>query len=242
MHQVAERGMASGAGVGLSAHHHQLPASGREPLARRPARHRERQVAEQHDHDLRDQDLLGERDGDLPGKARHEIEVAPDQGAVQTRRRIGGEADVGIDEEQGSVPRQCRQLMAGMLLAVPPRRQRSAAREPDAGVRPGPLRHDGGGRVGRSVIEDDHLDVRVPLGQRAVQGGRDVAGLVAGRDQDRDPWHVAPARSARRAEHREVHRGHARVEQGQRQRRDGERDEEGRDHEARSARNEPSGT
>ena len=146
--------------------------------------------------DHRDHETFGEGPGFLTREAAGEPDLGPlRHESRHAAQRIGRQAHIGIDEDQQRVPRQMRQMPAGMLLARPARRQRRRRLHPDAGVGDGA--HDIRRSVGRVVVEHDDFQIHVAVCQHGVDGGSDLVRLVAGGDQDGDRrFHAAHRRRA----------------------------------------------
>ena len=142
-------------------------------------------------------------DGALPGIGRDQVEAVPAEQVDGGGDRAGRQHDVGVEEDQDVAARVggVGELLAGVRLAQPAGRQRSAGEDPRAEPA-----GDVAGAVGRAVVEHEHLGDPV-LGQRGRQAGADPRRLVAYREQHRHPLRTGPGRRVGPAQQRGVHRG-----------------------------------
>ena len=91
---------------------------------------------------------------------------------------------VGILEEEPIAGRGLGAVPARPVLSDPARRERRRIHPTDLGR--ASIDH-ARGPVGRAVLHDEDLQVRIVLSEQAIQGRRQVEFLVARRDHDTDP-------------------------------------------------------
>ncbi len=106
---------------------------------------------------------------------------AVSEGLHQPLQRLGLEDRVGVDHDDHVVASGCDATvqcfgLAAVLLAQNQRTDVQSFNEL-------------GGGVGRSVVDDDDLEVRVVAGRERLDGPLDADGLVEGRHHDRDGRH-----------------------------------------------------
>ena len=100
------------------------------------------------------------------------------------RDRAIGEAGVGINKKEEFASGFFGELMAGPRLAGPTFGEGLTLEEADAGVSLGSTLDEGGGAVGRVVVENKNLHIRViTVGDGADAWGKAVL-LIAGRNKN----------------------------------------------------------
>ena len=100
------------------------------------------------------------------------------------RDRAIGEAGVGINKKEEFASGFFGELMAGPRLSRPTFREGLTREEADAGVSLGSTLDEGGGAVGRVVVENKNLHIRViTVGDGADAWGKAVF-LIAGRNEN----------------------------------------------------------
>ena len=163
-----------------------------EAAARREARQaREgaaaaRQVAGQQQVDHRHGQPLADGLDALARHAADQRDAVPRGMGGEPRGGTGGEAHIGIEEQQMGAARRLGQPRAGVHLARPAGRQGGRGDEPQPRIARGEGADDVRRAVGRAVIHHHHLDRHALLGQRGLDAGADIRRLVARGDEDGD--------------------------------------------------------
>jgi hypothetical protein len=93
---------------------------------------------------------------------------------------------VRVGEEQPVSRSGLRELVAGPVLASPALGKRGAGEEAMPGITGDEAGDDGGGEIGRSIVENKELEVRVVLGEEGRNANGYGTFLVSGGDEDRD--------------------------------------------------------
>ena len=132
----------------------------------------------------RQDDALPESGDFLPGHNGEQVRV----GLLRHSKDRGeggrkGEG-IGIDEAEPVRAGEADSLEEGVRLAGPTGRKLGAVEHGQAGVAGGAALQYLRRGVGGAVVQDDQLEIGIGLGEQAVDTALDVAGLVAGRDDD----------------------------------------------------------
>ena len=113
-------------------------------------------------------------------------EVGVDVGFDATRQQ----QVVGIDEDDVGAPRRCQSVERGWRLpvvALPANDRNRAVFAPE-------LVQDRGGLVGRSIVDEDALDIRIGLRRNRVEQRAQEPAVIEVDDDDADERQVDPGR------------------------------------------------
>lgn len=77
-------------------------------------------------------------------------------------------------------------MRLGVRFAAPSRRELRGVQDPNPRVRRGVPSSDLSGRVDRMIVDDQDFEVNPLLAQQRVDGGAEVPGFIAGRDDHGD--------------------------------------------------------
>ena len=155
--------VAAGSFVGLAAGDEELAAARGERRVSAPPHPGDRQEAEQDEVDQRDQQLF-EQTPTVSWCGIPLARSAPDslEKSGHASEGVGGQPDVGVEEDEQGMTGLLGQHPAGVLLAAPAggKLGRGDQTHPIVGL--GQLTHDRGGPVFRVIVQDDdfELDVR----------------------------------------------------------------------------------
>ena len=131
-------------------------------------------------------ELLAQRFHLLARETAQQVSPFADERRGEGAQRLGLVVGVGVGEEEQFAVGLGRQLGAGPVLAPPARLQRPAGQHAQPGVGRRQSRQDAARAVGRFVIQHQHLEIGVILGQKRRHAALDVGFLVAGGHEDGD--------------------------------------------------------
>ena len=117
---------------------------------------------------------------------REEVDALPLEHRDRFRERGRVVAHVGVGEEDDVSRSPGRALVESVGLAEPALGRLDSRHHGEAVVRGRQPREDLGRAVGRAVVDDDHLERGIVLGEVRADGGLDVGGFVARGHDHRD--------------------------------------------------------
>jgi hypothetical protein len=182
--RVAQRLVPSGGTVGVAADQvSRAPA--RRDRAPAGARDQKRRRGEERHDQVRHQQVLPEAFRLDARQETEKVQPLPLEEPHGPREHVRRVADVRVGEQQELAPRGGRALGERMRLSEPARRRLGAGDDTHPRILPCETLEDGGGPVGRPVLDGHDLQVRTALSEVPPDRCADVPLLVARGDDDR---------------------------------------------------------
>ena len=165
--------------IGIAPHDKQLPTTRRERGQFRPAHHQQRQITQQYEMNLWQQQSLAAGAKFLPRDPADQYRPRPIQETDHPNQRIRGETHIGINEHQLRKTGPLGENVTGMWFSAPPRRQRRRGLNSHPRVLDRNPPDDFRRSIRRVIIQHNDFELYVAIRQHCEQCRFNVSLLVA---------------------------------------------------------------